>query len=90
MSSPEFEKFTRHFIQDLDIVAKSEEDMYAFVLGFIQGEERVRLRAFLDAVTQDSVSDMELQELWWASEAEVTFGESAHLRAMLKEARDRL
>ena len=89
-TTPEFKKFSLHFFQDIDLVVGTEEELYAFVLGPFKGAERVRLRDFLDTVTQDSVSDEARQTLWWASAAEVAFSDGADLRAVLKRARDRL
>lgn len=88
--NPEFETFSGRFFQDIDAEVSNEDEMYAFVLSPFKGEERVRLRTFLDAITRDSVSDAELQTLWRSSPADVVFHDSAYLRAMLRGARDRL
>lgn len=89
-TSPELENFALWFLQDMDILVSTEEEMFAFVLKPLKGEERVRLGAFLDEVTQDSVSDTALQSLRWAAKADIVFRTGSDLRAMLRKAHDRL
>ena len=88
--SSEFKKFALQFIQDLDRFAANEEEMYAFVLEPFQGEERFRLREFIDRLMKDSISDGELQKIWYTSDADVVFADGAALRLVLKGARNRL
>ena len=94
MLSPEFCTFALYFIQDMDLVATNEEEMYDFVLGPFQGADRAdaraRLQASLDALTDESVSDVKLEKIWWSSDADVIFADGGALRAMLKGARARL
>lgn len=92
--SQEFKTFALHFIQDMDLVSTNEEEMYDFVLGPFQGADRgdarARLRASLDALTDESVSDVELEKIWRSSDADIIFADGPALRAMLKGARARL
>ncbi|MGU3538834.1 hypothetical protein [Methylobacterium sp. A54F] len=87
--SPEFEEFGRRFIQDLDTVASNDEEIYNFVLKHFRGEERVRLRDFIDHALREA-SDSELLQLWGSVDADIYFPTAADLRAMLTGARDRL
>jgi hypothetical protein len=88
--SPEFHEFGRWFIQDIDWIAPTLDEMYDFVLGPFEGAERVRLREFIDGALHESVTDDELQRLWDAVDADIYFPTVEDLRAMLKGARDRL
>ena len=88
--SPEFEEFGGRFIQDLDLVASNDGEIYDFVLKPFRGEGRVRLRQFIDRALQETVSDKDLQRLWESVDADINFPTANDLRAMLKGARDRL
>lgn len=88
--SPEFQKFGHWFIQDIDRIAPTLEEMYEFVLDPFKGEERVRLREFIDRALHQGVSDDDLQRLWDSVDADVYFPTVQDLRAMLKGARGRL
>lgn len=82
--------FGKYFIQDIDLINPTFNGFLNFVLRRFKGDDRTRLRVFLDDVTQESVSDDELQRLWNATQADIYFRTGADLRAMLKTARDRL
>lgn len=88
--SLEFQKFGRWFIQDIDWIAPTLDEMYDFVLKHFKGEERVRLRDFIDRALQDGVSDDVLERLWESVDSDIYFPTAKDLRAMLTGARDRL
>ncbi len=88
--SPEFKKFGQWFLQDIDRIAPTLEEMYEFVLEPFKGEERVRLREFIDRALQEGVSDEELERLWNSVDADIYFHTAKGLRTMLEGARDRL
>lgn len=89
-ASPEFHKFGRWFLQDIDRIAPTQEQLYDFVLKPFKGEERVRLRSFIDRALDRSVSDGELIQLWQSTDADIYFHTADGLRTMLRGARDRL
>ncbi|GEP03077.1 hypothetical protein [Methylobacterium oxalidis] len=64
--------------------------MYDFVLKHLDENERERLRAFLTAAIQNSVSDAELGQLWDASESDLDFGGGAGVRIMFQHVLERL
>lgn len=88
--SAEFHRFGLQFIQDIELMGNSLEELLHNVLSPFRGEERTRLRAFLDEATKDNVSDEDLQKLWNSTPSDVYFRDTSELRAMLKTARDRL
>lgn len=89
-ASPEFHKFGRWFIQDIDRIAPTLEEMYDFVLKQFVGEERARLREFIDRALQDDVPDDELMRLWDSIDSDIYFPTVQDLRGLLRGARDRL
>jgi hypothetical protein len=91
VKSSEFDTFTRQFHQDLMEYFSTEDAVIQWILSPFKDEtERGRLKAYLDTLTQDDVSDEELRKLWWSSEADIVFYDGAELRAFLKRVRDRL
>lgn len=89
-ASPEFHKFGRRFIQDINWIAPTDEEMYDFVLSDIVVEERERLREFIGRALQDDVPDDGLMRLWDSVDADIYFFTVQNLRGMLRGARDRL
>ena len=89
-ASPEFLKFGRWFLQDIDRIASTQEQRYDFVLKPFEGEEHVRRRNVIERALHGSVSDGELQQLWRSTEADIHFHTAEGLRTMLLGARDRL
>ncbi|WP_419830840.1 hypothetical protein [Methylobacterium sp.] len=91
VKSSEFDTFTRQFHQDLMDDFSTEDAIIQWILSpFKDDTERGHLKAYLDTLTQDDVSDEELRKLWWSSEADIVFYDGAGLRAFLKRVRDRL
>ncbi|MBE7180976.1 MAG: hypothetical protein INR71_07165 [Terriglobus roseus] len=71
--------------------ASSEEELIEWTLSPLKkNAERQRLRAYLDSITQDDVTDAELRKLWWSSSADLIFYDGAELRTFLRKVRDRL
>jgi hypothetical protein len=64
--------------------------MYDFVLSDLIGEERARLREFIDRALQDDVPDDELMRLWDSVDSDIYFPTVQNLRGLLRGARDRL
>ncbi|WP_267422936.1 hypothetical protein [Methylobacterium sp. GC_Met_2] len=52
--------------------------------------DRQKLGIFIDMITREDISDVELRKLWWTSPADIAFYDGAELRAFLKRVRDRL
>lgn len=88
-ASPEFLIFARWYIQDIDRIAPTLEEMYDFGLKDFHGEERVRLRQFIDRALREA-SDAMLERLWTRTEADIYFPTAQDLRTFLAGARDRL
>lgn len=88
--SKEFYTFGMQFIQSRDLMSGTLDDLMRHVLTPFKGEERVRLRDFIDEVLRDTVSDEELRDLWDSTPTNFFFRYAHELRAMLREARDRL
>lgn len=88
-ASPEFLKFGRWFIQDIDRIAPTLDGMYEFVLKHFRGEERVRLREFIDRALREA-SDETLERLWTETDADIYFPTAQDMRTFLTGARDRL
>ena len=61
--TPEFYRFGLGFYQDLDRTGKTEDEVWAIVLDPFTGQDRIRLRDFLDRITQDAVPDADLLRL---------------------------
>lgn len=60
---PEFEKFARRFIQDLELVCKTDDEALSFVLDDLDMSERKQLAESIDQITSRQVSDSELKNL---------------------------
>lgn len=91
MNSSEFDEFTRQFYQDLMEDITTDNEMIEFTISpFTDSEKRARLRAYLDSITKEDISDEDLRKLWWSSFADIVFYDGAELRAFLKRVRDRL
>ncbi|MFK5600288.1 hypothetical protein ACFZ8E_25305 [Methylobacterium sp. HMF5984] len=88
-AAPEFLTFARWYIQDIDRIAPTLEEMYDFGLRRFRGEERVRLRQFIDRAVREA-SDATLERLWNETDADIYFPTVQDLRAFLAGARDRL
>ena len=88
-ASPEFLKFGRWFMQDIGGGAPTLDEMYDFVLNLFRGEERVRLRQFIDRALREA-SDASLERLWKETDADIYFFTAQCLRAFLAGARDRI
>ena len=88
-ASPEFLTFARWYIQDIDRIAPTLEEMYDFGLRNFHGEERVRLRQFLDRALREA-DDATLERLWTKTDADIYFFTAQDLRAFLAGARDRI
>jgi hypothetical protein len=86
-----FKTFASQFHQDIMDDASSEEELIEWALSPLKkNAERQRLRAYLDSITQDDVTDAELRKLWWSSSADLIFYDGAELRTFLRKVRDRL
>ena len=88
-ASPEFLTFARWYIQDIDRIAPTLDEMYDFGLRDFHGEERVRLRQFIDRALREA-SDASLERLWKETDADIYFFTAQGLRAFLAGARDRI
>ena len=88
-ASPEFLTFGRWFIQDIDRIAPTLDEIYDFALGHFHGEERVRLQQFIDQALREASDEM-LEQLWNKTEANIYFHTAQDLRGFLTGARDRL
>lgn len=89
-STPKFNKFSLYFFQDIEFGTDTWAVMYDFVLKYLDENERERLRVFLTAAIQNSVSDAELGQLWDASESDLDFGGGAGVRIMFQHVLERL
>jgi hypothetical protein len=88
---PEFKKFSLQFYSGILEDVETEDELIDAVLSpFSNTQQRARLRSYLDTITQDSIDDKELQNIWWASSADTVFRDSYGLRQLLRMARDRL
>ena len=85
--TPEFYRFGLGFYQDLDRTGKTEDEVRAIVLDPFTDQDRIRLREFLDRITQDAVPDADLLRLWNATPPDCWVRD---LRVMLRQAHDRL
>lgn len=64
MCMPEFDEFTLQFYQNLMEDVSTEEEIVNFVLSPVKSEmHRARLRAYLDSIIQDDVSNEQLRKL---------------------------
>ncbi|MCJ2078717.1 hypothetical protein MKK68_24245 [Methylobacterium sp. E-016] len=88
-AAPEFLIFARWYIQDIDRIAPTLEELYDFGLRRFRGEERVRLRQFIDRAVREA-SDATLERLWNETDADIYFPTVQDLRAFLAGAGDRL
>ena len=88
--APEFEKFARRFIQDLELVCKTDDEALSFVLEDLDMSERKQLAEFIDQITSRQVSDSELKKIWNNTEADITFTHAEYLRNMLNRVKNHL
>ncbi|MCJ2061768.1 hypothetical protein MKK63_03495 [Methylobacterium sp. J-088] len=89
--SAEFRVFTSQFYQDLLDDVSSVDEMIDTVLSPMKDRgDRQKLGIFIDMITREDISDVELRKLWWTSPADIAFYDGAELRAFLKRVRDRL
>ena len=61
-SSPEFKKFARRFIQDLELVCKTDDEALNFVLEDLDMSERKQLAGFINQINSRQVSDFEIKK----------------------------
>jgi hypothetical protein len=89
-SAPEFEKFARRFIQDLELVCKTDDEALIFVLEDLDMPERKQLAGFINQITSRQVSDFEIKKIWNSTEADITFTHAEDLRNMLNRVKNHL
>jgi hypothetical protein len=78
------------FIEGLDDMGDTMEEILRTAVSPFRGEDRLKLRKYLDDITADRISDAELTRLWNATPANVVFYEQGGLRRFLRLIRDRL
>lgn len=89
-SAPEFQKFARRFIQDLELVCKTDDETLIFVLEDLDMPERKQLAGFINQITSRQVSDFEIKKIWNSTEADITFTHAEDLRNMLNRVKNHL
>lgn len=89
-SSAEFESLALAFIEGLDDMGDTMEEILRTAVSPFRGEARLKLRKYLDDITADRFPDAELTRLWNATPANVVFYEQGGLRIFLRLIRDRL
>ena len=89
-SAPEFKKFARRFIQDLELVCNTDDEALSFVLEDLDMPERKQLAKFIDQITSRQVADSEIKKIWNSTEADITFTHAEDLRNMLNQVKNRL
>jgi hypothetical protein len=89
-STPEFEKFARRFIQDLELVCQTDDEALTFVLEDLDVPERKHLAGFIDQITSRQVSDFEIKKIWNNTESVISFTHAEDLRNMLNRVKNHL
>lgn len=89
-SSTEFKKLARRFIQDLELVCKTDDEALDFVLEDLDMPERKQLAGFINQITSRKVSDFEIKKIWDSTEADITFTHAEDLRNMLNRVKNHL
>lgn len=52
-ASSEFAKFGKYFIQDIELMLLSEEEIFDFPLKIFKGNDRILLRNFIDRALRE-------------------------------------
>jgi len=86
----EFMMVCRNFIQDLDVIGTTPEEVIRFAIQGLSTEERRVVRRFLDESLQEGRGEAELQGLWSKSGAQVYFRKVGQLRQFLTNMRGML
>ena len=82
-ASPEFAIFCQQFIQDIHLIASTEEEAIEWALSPLDREARTRLRDFIGMIIDKDFPDDELQRLWHSTPADIYFRDTRDLRKML-------
>jgi hypothetical protein len=90
-NNSEFLEFSRRFHQDITDVCPNEVSMIKFAISpFQDAKIRANLRSYIDEIVSESVSDHQLQQIWWSSAADIVFSDSGALRSFLRRVREHL
>lgn len=91
METPDaFKALTRNFIQDIDLIGKTPEEIIDFAVQSLSKQEREIVKVFLDDVLGGQYDPRRLNDMWWASQADIVFANPDHSVEFLKLIRKRL
>lgn len=91
LKNAEFMELSRRLHQDITDVCADEASMIRFAISpFKENAKRAKLRAYIDEVISERISDQDLQRIWWSSAADIVFNDGKSLRAFLSRVRDSL
>lgn len=88
--TPEFRALARRMCQDIDIFARTEEELYAWVLGDVTSSNANKPAEFLDKVLDPARSSSDVAAVWKAAPSDVFFKSNADIRQFLTEVRSQL
>lgn len=91
MQAPDsMKKIAQRFIQDIDLIATTSEDMIIFGTKGLTTDERESAHLYLDKLLNGSQSNTELQTAWWSLPSDIAFDNGDELRQFLSHLRDSL
>lgn len=88
--SKEFRQFGRMFIQDIDLLGDSIEEVTDRIIKNYDEERRGKLGKFIDKIFELNLTHHELQRLWSATDSDIYFKTAEGFKNFLKMTRDRL
>lgn len=88
--SKEFRQFGRMFIQDIDLLGDSIEEVIDRIIKNYDEERRGKLGKFIDKIFELNLTHHELQRLWSATDSDIYFKTAEGFKTFLKMTRDRL
>jgi hypothetical protein len=91
MRAPEaLRKLSRRFVQDVELIGKTPEEVVDFALQALNQDERRIVEGFLDGLLNGGYSAKELQALWWSLPSDIVFQNDGQLISFLSLIRERL
>lgn len=91
MKTPKvFEIVCGRFIQDVELIVSSEDDLVSFVTEALERKERSDLKLYLDELLSGKYSDDELLSIWHSTSASIYFKDAADLRLILNKMRQKV
>ena len=85
-----FDVVCGRFIQDVELIVLSEDDLISFATETLGKNERSDLKLYLDELLSGKYSDEKLLSIWHSTPASIYFKKAADLRLILNKMREKI